>query len=188
MILQSGDLVMKLSSTELKVLEILNMFGPLRLEQVIALVDVSLIKKETEKALKSLLAMHLVYKISSGYYIGLNAKDKVNQSVIESVWVLLYFISSVTEFKRGEYPSQIAFKKAGLNYTILRVKRGYEFLISVYLENRADERLILIIDDESDISRIEPFLNDSLCVFATLEFAGKTIPQITFLLGKEADA
>lgn len=171
---------MKFNETESHILEVLNSFGPLRPQQVIALCTNKSSQKEAEEALRRLRSLNLISNISGGYYIGLNSADKVNKAIVESIWVLLYFISEVSEFKRAEYPAQIAFLKKGREYSIFRVKRGYEFLVSDYVSRKKNERVVFIVDNSIDISRVEPFLSENVCVFATLDYSKDVTPEVLF--------
>lgn len=171
---------MNFNSIESKILEILNLFGPLRPEQVIGLITKHCSEKDVEKALGRLRSLNLISNISGGYYIGLSSSDKVNKAMVESVWVLLYFISEVSAFKRAEYPAQITFSKKDMEYSIFRVKRGYEFLISDYVKCRPNERIVFVVDSFSDITRTEPFLSENVCVFAKLDYSKDVIPDVVF--------
>ncbi len=172
---------MNFSDIESKILGILNMYGPLRPIQVKSLIERGTVEKDIDDAIKKLRSLNLVSNISGGYYIGLSVSDKANKAMVEAVWVLLCFIADITEFKRGEYPAQVAFKKSGREYAIIRVKRGYEFLVSDYVKNKPNERIVFIIDDVCDISRVESFLGDTVCVFAKLDYTNDVVPRIMFL-------
>lgn len=178
---------MNFNTVESKILEILNMFGPLRPIQVKSLIAKDASENEFDAAIKKLHSLNLISNISGGYYIGLSVRDKANKAMVEAVWVLLCFIADVTEFKRGEYPAQVAFKKSGREYAIIRVKRGYEFLVSDFIKNRPNERIVFIVDDVCDISRVEQFLGDTVCVFAKLDYTNDVVPKIMFLAREGCD-
>ena len=178
---------MDFNTVESKILEILNVFGPLRPVQVKSLIQRGTSEEEIDTAFKRLRALNLVSNISGGYYIGLSSSEKANKSMVESVWVLLCFITEVTSFERGEYPAQVAFRKNGRAYSIIRVKRGYEFLVSDFIKNRPNERIVFIVDDVCDISRVEQFLGDTVCVFAKLDYTNDVVPRIMFLAREGCD-
>ena len=182
-----GVYIMNFNTVESKILEILNTFGALRPVQVKSLIQMESSEKEIDDAFKKLRSLNIISNISGGYYIGLSSGEKANKSMVESLWVLLCFITEVTSFKRGEYPAQVAFRKNGREYSIIRVKRGYEFLVSDFVKNRPNERIVFIVDDVSDISRVEQFLGDIVCVFAKLDYTNDVVPRIMFLAREGCD-
>jgi len=163
------------------VLRWLAQYGTLTRTQIIRMLH-GKPQKTAEKVISSLKRQLMILPVSGGYYLGVDPMLKPDQRMISAVWVLLRFIDQVEPMAHypASYPSQIFFLKQDVGYEIVVLYDGEQHLTRL-LQPEDDLKYILVLPHIT-MSR-ELKLPKVPCLFATVDYAGKDEPDVTFYSG-----
>ena len=160
------------------VLKWLSQYGALARTQVVRLLrhkppDI------IEKILRSLKRQCLIEEISDGYYLGLDPQHQPDQRTILAIWVLLKFIDHVEPMAHypAVYPSQLFFLKENVGYEIVVLYDGEEHLARL-LRPQDDLKYIIVVPHSAMAKELK--LPKAPCLFATVDYRGGDVPEVTF--------
>lgn len=158
----------KLLKEEKLILNCLSIYGCLRWEQLLKLIN-NKPKETAEKILLGLKKRQYVIEDESGY-AKLDPRTEPDQKTIAAFWILLEQMPKITANAHyaANYPSEIFFLKDNTQYEILALNPNEENLIKMlFLENRYNS------DSEEDIMKYIIIVPDT----DTIENCLKNIPQ-----------
>ncbi|MDR3314319.1 MAG: DUF5697 family protein [Oscillospiraceae bacterium] len=137
-----------------------------------------------EKILRNLLRQCLISEISDGYYIGLDGQHQPDQRMILAVWVLLRFINRVEPMAHypAVYPSQLFFLKEDTGYEIVVLYEGEAHLARL-LQPQDDLKYIIVAPHAAMAGELK--LPKAPCLFATVDYCGKEVPEVKFFAREE---
>ena len=137
-----------------------------------------------EKIIRNLKQQFMISDIRGGYYLGSDAMNQPDQRIILAVWVLLKFIDKVDPMAHypASYPSQLFFLKEDMGYEIVVLYEGEQHLIRL-LRPEDELKYILVVPHITMARDLK--LPQALCLFATVDYAGKDEPDVIFY--KEED-
>ena len=168
---------------ELYVIKWLSQYGALTKTQVIRLLRDKR-PQTAEKIIHNLKRQLRVADVSGGYYLGLDSIVQPDQRIILAVWVLLQFIDKVEPMAHypAVYPSQLYFLKEGVGYEIAVLYDGEQHLTRL-LQPQDDLKYILVLPHISMAKELR--LPKVPCLFSTVDYNGKDVPEVTFYTGGE---
>ena len=162
----------------------LSQYGALAYTQVIKLMrDKS--HATAEKILRNLKRQYQIEEISDGYYLGLDAQCQPDQRMILAVWVLLKFIDRVEPMAHypAVYPAQLFFLKEDMGYEIVVLYEGEQHLARL-LQPQEDLKYIFVLPYSAMAQEIR--LPKAPCLFATVDYCGKDVPEVTFFTQEDS--
>ncbi len=166
-----------LLTEEQYVIKWLSQYGALTKTQLIKMLR----KPQTtsDKILKNLKRQLLISDVGGGYYLGMDAMCHPDQRTILAVWVLLQFIEKVDPMAHypAVYPSQLFFLKENTGYEIVVLYEGESNLLRL-LQPEEDLKYIIVLPHISMAADLK--LPKASCLFATVDFCGEDIPNVTF--------
>ncbi len=162
---------------EQHVVKWLSQYGVLTKAQIIRLLQKP--NATADRIIKNLKKQRQIADVSGGYYIGLDSLCKPDQRTLLAIWVLLEFIQDVEPMAHypAVYPSQIFFLKENMGYEIVVLYEGEGSLLRL-LQPQDDLKYIIVVPHISMAQEL--VLPKAPCIFATVEFGGEDIPEITF--------
>ena len=100
---------------------------------------------------------------------GCSADENPNNALISAFWVLVDFFGGVEYHTPSEYPAQIAFFMNGEFYEIIYAEYGKEIIInhSLSSKNREQSKEIIVVEDETQISKIKADDIFCFCIVGT---------------------
>lgn len=164
---------------EKHVIKWLSQYGALPKAQIIRLLR-DKPPQTAEKILKNLKRELQIAEVGGGYYLGLDEMSKPDQRVILAIWVLLQFIDSVDPMAHypAIYPSQIFFLKENIGYEIVVLYDGEQHLAKLLQPQDEDMKYIIILPNIALAQHVA--LPKAPCLFATVNFNGHDVPDVTF--------
>jgi len=162
----------------------LSQYGALTYTQVIRLLK-DKPQATAEKILRNLKRQYQIEEISDGYYLGLDAQCQPDQRMILAVWVLLKFIDRVEPMAHypAAYPSQLFFLKEDTGYEIVVLYDGEQSLARL-LQPQEDLKYIIVVSHSAMAQEIR--LPNAPCLFATVDYRGGDVPEVTFFTQEES--
>lgn len=132
-----------------------------------------------QKIIRGLIKNRRICYINGGYYIGGNAVEKPDEKLITAIWVLLQYVPLIGSFDHhcANYPGQIYFLKDQTGYEIVVLSEGENLLPSL-LATQDNLKYILVVPNEEMIPMVT--LPSAPCVFATVAYHGKNVPEVKF--------
>lgn len=161
------------------VIKWLSQYGALPKAQIIRLLS-DKPPQTADKILNNLKRDLQIVDVGGGYYLGLDEMCRPDQRVILAIWVLLQFIDSVDPMAHypAIYPSQIFFLKENIGYEIVVLYEGEQHLAKL-LQPQDDEMKYIIV--LSNIAMAQHMVLPKVpCLFATVNFNGQEVPDVTF--------
>ena len=164
------------------VLRWLTQYGALAKTQVIRLLK-DKEPRTAEKIIRNLKHQLLLADVRGGYYLGTDPFGQPDQRTILAVWVLLKFIGKVEPMAHypASYPAQIFFLKEDIGYEIVVLYEGEQHLVRL-LQPEEDLKYIIVLPHITMARELR--LPKVSCLFATVDYAGKDEPDITFFKGE----
>lgn len=137
-----------------------------------------------EKILRSLKRQCLIAEVSDGYYLGLDPQHKPDIRTILAVWVLLKFIDRVEPMNHypASYPSQLFFLKENVGYEIVVLYEDEQHTAKL-LQPQEELKYIVVVPYSAMAQEIK--CPEAPCLFATVEYRGATVPEVTFFAREE---
>jgi hypothetical protein len=168
------------------VLRWLSQYGALAKTQVIRMLK-DKPARTAEKIIRNLKQQLFISDVRGGYYLGTDPLDQPDQRVILAVWVLLKFIDKVEPMAHypASYPSQIFFLKEEIGYEIVVLYEGEQHLVRL-LQPEEDLKYIVVVPHFSMVRELR--LPNASCLFATVDYAGKDEPEVTFYKGQKGES
>ncbi len=155
----------------------LSQYGALPKSQLIRMLQKP--KSTAERILKNLKRDARIADVGGGYYVGLDTLCRPDQRIVVAVWVLLKFIEYVEPMSHypATYPAQLFFLKENTGYEIVVLYEGEENLLKL-LQPSEDLKYIIVLPVISMAAKLK--LPKAPCLFATVDFRGDEIPEVTF--------
>ncbi len=166
-----------LLTEEQYVIKWLSQYGALTKTQLIKMLRRA--ETTSEKILKNLKNQLLISDVGGGYYLGMDEMCHPDQRTILAVWVLLQFIDKVEPMAHypAVYPSQLFFLKENMGYEIVVLYEDEGNLLKL-LQPEEDLKYIIVLPHISMVAKLK--LPKAPCLFATVDFCGEDIPNVTF--------
>ncbi|GEM_PF-3538295 len=146
-----------LKREEVQAVEIINLFGCIRRDQLLKLNIFKTIRNKSEDdiiARFEKLAQnqtHRYFSIIGDTYISLETNE-INKDIIDALDVMLFF-DNLQWYKKTSYPFTISFSRVGNMgmvrlFDIIILKPGEEPIVSRVLEGSKVERLLIVLDED----------------------------------------
>lgn len=134
-----------------------------------------------QKIIRGLIKNNQICYINGGYYIGAGPMCKPDEKVITAIWVLLRYIGQINicDHHCANYPGQIYFLKDQAGYEIIVLNEGEHMLPSL-LNPQDWMKYIIVVPNEEMIPLVA--VPDAPCMFATVSYHGKNVPDVEFYL------
>ena len=138
-------------------------------------------KETVNKILRNLKNRGIISDIQGGYYIAPDLATKPNDTLIDSLWVLLYFRNDIDPMYnyRSEFPTQVMFLKGEFAYEIANFSEADKHLCKL-LKPKEETKYIIIVPNTDLIAKLN-IPEGVPCLFATVNRNGiDSEPSITF--------
>ena len=159
------------------VVQWLSQYGALQKTQVIRMLNKP--KRTAEKILQNLHKQLMIADLAGGYFIGLDNLCQPDYRMITAVWVLTEFIDKINPLSHypATYPAQLFFLKDNTGYEVLVIREGENDLLR-FLKPEEDLKYIIVLPNVQLFSELK--LPKGNFIFATVDFKGKSEPEVSF--------
>ena len=163
------------------VLRWLSQYGALTKTQIIRLLKDKPLRT-AEKIIRNLKQQLFIADVRGGYYLGTDPLEQPDQRIILAVWVLLRFIDKVEPMAHypASYPAQLFFLKEEIGYEIVVLYDGEQHLTRL-LHPEEDLKYVIVLPHITMARELR--LPNAECLFATVDYACKDEPVVTFYKG-----